>query len=120
MTRTVTEVTAEAGAKLVFADNLSMNGPVDGPMTEESPPVAQTKKGKVRAAMAAELMAAHRDGTLHVVIGRSSDYFCPGARATPSANASSKRCWPATRRNGSRISTSRTLWPTCRTWHEPS
>ena len=78
MTRGIMEAAAAAGAKLVFADNLSMYGPVDGPMTEESPPVAQTKKGKVRAAMAEELLAAHRDGRLRVVIGRSSDYFGPG------------------------------------------
>jgi len=78
MTRTIAEVTAAAGAKLVFTDNLYMYGPVAGPLTEETPPVAQTKKGKVRAAMAAELLEAHRDGTLRVVIGRSSDYFGPG------------------------------------------
>jgi nucleoside-diphosphate-sugar epimerase len=78
MTRTIAEVTAAAGAKLVFADDLYMYGPVEGPMTEETPPVAQTKKGQVRAAMAEELLAAQRDGTLCVVIGRSSDYFRPG------------------------------------------
>jgi len=78
MTRTIAEVTAAAGAKLVFADNLYMYGPVEGPMTEDTPAVAQTKKGKVRAAMAAELLEAHRDGRLRVVIGRSSDYFGPG------------------------------------------
>ncbi len=78
MTRGIAEAAAAAGVKLVFADNLSMYGPVDGPMTEETPPAAQTKKGKVRAAMAEELMAAHRDGSLRVVIGRSSDYFGPG------------------------------------------
>jgi len=78
MTRGILEATAAAGAKLVFADNLYMYGPVDGPMTEETPPVAQTKKGKVRAAMAAELLKADRDGKVRVVIGRSSDYFGPG------------------------------------------
>jgi nucleoside-diphosphate-sugar epimerase len=78
MTRGIMEATAGAGAKLVFADDLYMYGPVDGPMTEDSPPVAQTKKGKVRAAMAAELLEADRDGRLRVVIGRSSDYFGPG------------------------------------------
>ena len=78
MTRGIMAATAAAGAKLVFADNLYMYGPVDGPMTEETPPVAQTKKGKVRAAMAAELLEADRDGSLRVVIGRSSDYFGPG------------------------------------------
>jgi len=78
MTRGILAATAAAGAKLVFADNLYMYGPVDGPMTEETPSVAQTRKGKVRAAMAEELMAAHRDGSLRVVIGRSSDYYGPG------------------------------------------
>jgi nucleoside-diphosphate-sugar epimerase len=78
MTRGITEATAAAGAKLVFADNLYMYGPVDRAMTEETPPAAQTKKGKVRAAMAAELLEAHHHGSLRVVIGRSSDYFGPG------------------------------------------
>ena len=78
MTRGILAATAAAGAKLVFADNLYMYGLVDGPMTEETPPVAQTKKGKVRAAMAAELLEADRKGRLRVVIGRSSDYFGPG------------------------------------------
>jgi len=78
MTRGILEATAAAGAKLVFADNLYMYGPVDGSMTEKTPPVAQTKKGKVRAAMAEDLLAAHRAGRLRVVIGRSSDYLCPG------------------------------------------
>ena len=78
MTRGIMEATAAAGAKLVFADNLYMYGPVDGPMTEQTPPVAQTRKGKVCAAMAAELLEADRDGRLRVVIGRSSDFFGPG------------------------------------------
>ena len=78
MTRGIAEATSRAGAKLVFADNLYMYGPVDGPMTEETPVAAQTRKGKVRAGMAAELLAAHADGSLRVVIGRSSDYYGPG------------------------------------------
>ena len=78
ITRGITEATAATGAKLVFADNPYMYGPVDGPMSEQTPPVAQTKKGRVRAAMAAELLQAHRDGRLRVVIGRSSDSFGPG------------------------------------------
>ena len=78
MTRGILAATAAAGAKLVFADNLQMYGPVGGPMTEETPARAQTKKGKMRAALAEELLAAHRDGSLRVVIGRSSDYYGPG------------------------------------------
>jgi len=77
MTRGILEATAEAGAKLVFADNLYMYGPVGGPMTEETPPAARTRKGAVRARMAAELLEAHAEGRLRVVIGRSSDYYGP-------------------------------------------
>jgi nucleoside-diphosphate-sugar epimerase len=79
MTRGIIAATAAAGAKLVFADDLSVYGLGDGPVTEESPPAPQTKQGRVHAAMAAELLEAHRDGSLRVVIGRSSSYFGPGA-----------------------------------------
>ncbi len=78
MNRAVVEAAAEAGAKLVFADNLYMYPPGSSPMTEETPATAMTKKGQVRAAMAEELLAAHRDGKVRVAIGRSSDYFGPG------------------------------------------
>lgn len=75
MTRGVLAAAADAGAKLVFADNLYMYPPVDGAMDEATPATARTKKGTVRAAMAAELLAAHREGRLRVAIGRSSDYY---------------------------------------------
>ena len=78
MNRAVIEAAAAAGAKLVFADNLYMYPPGSSPMTEETPATATTKKGQVRAAMAEELLAAHRDGKVRVAIGRSSDYFGPG------------------------------------------
>jgi nucleoside-diphosphate-sugar epimerase len=79
MNRAIIAATAEAGAKLVFADNLYMYGAVDGPMTEDTPVLPNSKKGKVRAAMAEELLAAHRDGRLRVAISRASDYFGPRA-----------------------------------------
>ena len=78
MNREVIEAAAEAGAKLVFADNLYMYAPGASPITEDTPATATTRKGKVRAAMAEELLAAHRDGKVRVAIGRSSDYFGPG------------------------------------------
>ena len=78
MNRGVIDAAASAGAKLVFADNLYMYPPGSSPMTEETPATATTKKGRVRAAMAEELLAAHRDGKVRVAIGRSSDYFGPG------------------------------------------
>jgi nucleoside-diphosphate-sugar epimerase len=46
MTRAVIDGAAAAGAKLVFADNLYVYGPPDGPMTEETPQRAQGKKGR--------------------------------------------------------------------------
>jgi nucleoside-diphosphate-sugar epimerase len=65
-------------AKLVMADNLYMYGPVEGLMREDTPPHPAGKKGRLRAQLAEELMAAHRAGRVRVAIGRSSDYFGPG------------------------------------------
>jgi nucleoside-diphosphate-sugar epimerase len=70
---------AEAhNAKLVMADNLYLYGPVEGLMREETPPQPVGKKGRLRAQVAEELLAAHRAGRVRVAIGRSSDYFGPG------------------------------------------
>jgi nucleoside-diphosphate-sugar epimerase len=82
LTRAVLEGTAEAGAKLVFADNLYVYGPPEGPMTEETPQRAQGKKGRIRIEMAAAIMRAHRDGRLRCTIGRSSDYYGPRGTTT--------------------------------------
>jgi nucleoside-diphosphate-sugar epimerase len=78
MTRGIMEAAAEVGAKLVYADNLYMYGPTPDPLSERTPPVAQTLKGRVRAAMADELLRAHGEGRLRVVVARSSDYYGPG------------------------------------------
>ncbi len=74
----VLEGAAWAGAKLVVMDNLYMYGPTGGkPLTEDMPYAATTGKGKVRAKMAEELMAAHKAGKVRVAVGRASDYFGP-------------------------------------------
>ncbi|GAB2826016.1 SDR family oxidoreductase [Actinoallomurus bryophytorum] len=78
MTDAVREGAAAAGAKLVFADNLYMYGPVGAPMTEDMPSAARNPKGRVRAEMAESLLAGHRSGELRVAIGRASDYYGPG------------------------------------------
>jgi nucleoside-diphosphate-sugar epimerase len=83
MNRSIVEATAAARAKLVVADNLYMYGPIDGPLTEESPLDPASKKGAVRKRLADDLLAAHRDGRLRVTISRASDYF--GPRATDSS-----------------------------------
>jgi nucleoside-diphosphate-sugar epimerase len=77
LTRAVLDGAAAAGAKLVFADNLYVYGPPDGPMSEESPQRAQGKKGRTRIEMADAVLAAHAEGRLPVTIGRASDYYGP-------------------------------------------
>jgi nucleoside-diphosphate-sugar epimerase len=83
LTRAVLDGTAEADAKLVFADNLYyVYGPPEGPMTEETPQRAQGAKGRIRIEMAAAILRAHADGRLRCAIGRSSDYYGPGGTTT--------------------------------------
>ena len=70
---------AEAGgARLVSMENVYMYGrPAGRPLTETRAYQAHTRKGKLRAAMARDLMAAHDAGRVQVAIGRASDYFGP-------------------------------------------
>lgn len=75
--RAILNATADAGAKLVLADNLYMYGDVNGHIHEALPYAATTRKGKVRAAMAAEALAAHEKGRVRVAIGRASDFYGP-------------------------------------------
>jgi nucleoside-diphosphate-sugar epimerase len=82
LTQSVLDGVAAAGAKLVFADNLYVYGPPDGPMTEESPQRATGPKGRVRIEMADAVLHAHADGTLRSTIGRSSDYYGPRGTGT--------------------------------------
>jgi nucleoside-diphosphate-sugar epimerase len=65
-------------AKFVMADNLYLYGPVEGSMREDTPAHPLGKKGRLRAQLAEELLAAHRAGRVRIAIGRSSDYFGPG------------------------------------------
>lgn len=70
------------GARLVSMDNVYCYGrPAGRPLVETRPDGAHTVKGRVRARMAAELLAAHRAGDVEVAIARASDYFGPGAGA---------------------------------------
>jgi nucleoside-diphosphate-sugar epimerase len=87
MTEAVLDGAAAAGAKLVFADNLYVYGPPDGPMTEETPQLAQGKKGRIRIEMAEAVLGAHADGRVRATIGRSSDYYGPrGTTSTAGEN----------------------------------
>jgi nucleoside-diphosphate-sugar epimerase len=69
-----------AGARLVAVDNVYMYGRPNGrPFTEDRVSNPNTRKGRVRAAMARDLMAAHDAGRVQVTVGRASDFFGPRA-----------------------------------------
>lgn len=76
----ILEGAASTGAKLVSMENVYMFGPTQGkPLTEDLPYAATTRKGRVRAQMAQDLLAAHGSGKVRVAIGRASDFFGPCA-----------------------------------------
>jgi len=70
----------EAGARLVYADNLYAYGPVDGPLTEDLPAYARGPNGRVRASLAGQLMDADARGSVRAAIGRASDFYGPWGR----------------------------------------
>jgi nucleoside-diphosphate-sugar epimerase len=78
--RGVLTAAERAGALLVTLENVYAYGPAGGkPMTEDLPLAATTSKGRARAAMTAELLAAAAAGQVRVAIGRASDFFGAGA-----------------------------------------
>ena len=77
--RGVLAAAERTGALLVALENLYGYGPTGGrPMTEDLPLIATTVKGRTRAAMTAELLAAAEAGRVRLAIGRASDFFGPG------------------------------------------
>lgn len=78
--RGVIDAATATGARVVYADNLYAYGPVDGPLREDLPAQAPGPNGRVRAALADQLLAAHRAGRVRAVIGRAADYYGPRGR----------------------------------------
>jgi nucleoside-diphosphate-sugar epimerase len=72
-----------SGAVLATVGNLYGYGPVDGPMTEATPPAATGVKGQVRNRMWADALAAHRAGRARVTEVRGSDYLGAGGTSLP-------------------------------------
>jgi len=68
-------------AKLIFFDNVYMYGKVNGMMTEETPFKPTSKKGNVRAAIAAMLLDEMKEGNIKALIARAADFYGPGAGA---------------------------------------
>jgi len=71
------EAAIASGAKLVALDCLYMYGAPAGPMTEATPVAPCSKKGELRAELAALRLAALARGAAPVAIARASDFFGP-------------------------------------------
>ncbi len=80
--RAVLGAAERSDALLVSLENLYGYGPTGGkPMTEDVPLTATSVKGRTRAAMTEELLAAERSGRVRLTIGRGSDFFGAGVTA---------------------------------------
>ncbi|MFZ0088765.1 MAG: NAD-dependent epimerase/dehydratase family protein [Solirubrobacteraceae bacterium] len=78
--RGVMAAAERTGALLVSLENIYGYGPTHGKaMTEDLPLAATTVKGRTRAAMTQELLAAAEAGQVKIAIGRASDFFGAGA-----------------------------------------
>jgi len=67
-----------SGAVLATVSNLYGYGPVSGPMTEDLPLIATGPKGRARARMWRDALAAHNAGSVRATEVRGSDYVAPG------------------------------------------
>ena len=70
----------QVGAVLVTMSNLYGYGPSGHPVTEHDPLAATGPKGKTRAAVWAQALAAHQAGRVRLTEARACDFFGPGVR----------------------------------------
>jgi nucleoside-diphosphate-sugar epimerase len=82
MAAALLDVATGAGSGLVIMGNLYGYGPVDHAMSEDDPLAATGPKGRVRAAMWADAVAAHQAGRVRVTEARASDFYGPGVVET--------------------------------------
>ena len=68
----------QSGAVLATTSNLYGYGPVDGPIHEDLPLAATGAKGRVRAQVWLDALAAHRAGRVRATEVRPSDFYGPG------------------------------------------
>lgn len=80
--RNTIDAVASRGARLIFFDNVYMYGRVDGVMTEETPIRPASRKGEVRARIAADLLDAARSGRIKAAIARSADFYGTDAKTS--------------------------------------
>jgi nucleoside-diphosphate-sugar epimerase len=73
------EACQRADARLVFFDNVYMYGRIYGAMTEATPFRPVSRKGEIRARIAAMLEDEWKAARLTGMIARSADFYGPGA-----------------------------------------
>lgn len=73
------EACKKNGSKLVFFDNVYAYGKVDGKMTESTGYNPVSRKGEIRASIAARLMDEVKAGKLKALIARAADFYGPFA-----------------------------------------
>jgi nucleoside-diphosphate-sugar epimerase len=78
----VLQAAEQLGARYVSIDNLYMYGRVAGPIRPDTPQRPHTVKGRLRAAMARDVLAAHHAGRVAAAVLRSADYYGPGVTAS--------------------------------------
>jgi nucleoside-diphosphate-sugar epimerase len=83
------------GAVLVTMGNLYGYGRPSGPMTPESPLAATDTKGRVRARMWADMLAAHEAGRVRATEARAADFVGP---QVPAGHSHLMRQLPALRK----------------------
>ena len=76
--RNVIDACAKQGAKLVFFDNTYMYPQTDEPQTEDTPFLPYGEKGRVRAAIARDLLNAMGGGRVQAMICRAPEFYGPG------------------------------------------
>ncbi|MEO5988832.1 MAG: NAD-dependent epimerase/dehydratase family protein [Candidatus Eisenbacteria bacterium] len=92
----LTQAAGRAKARLVVLDNLYNLGVPAGPINEDTPMAATTRKGAIRERVQAKYIHAHERGHARVVMGRASDFFGPGASQSHFGDS----FWPGVLANG--------------------
>lgn len=80
--RNALDTCAVSGARLVFADNLYMYGPCDGPLREDLPLTDFGNKPKVRAEITRMWQAEHAAGRVRTAAVRASDFYGADAQTS--------------------------------------
>ena len=84
-----------AKARFVFADNMYMYGPQDGPeenkLREDTPLTDYGRKPATRATVTRQWQAAHAEGKVRVAAVRASDFYGPSVQHAVLGNATFAR-----------------------------